>query len=404
MKSLKLILITMLFIGIASAQSIPLTEEQQKVQDSIDKAGGTPNGFDDYHRSLLKAENEKEKLIQDSDKDGIIDKDDACPYEKGTKENKGCPKIKNIVPYTKTKEDVELEKNLLLIFKDAKNDFVENIGEAWRPRSFNAQIFTYGLTLGGAGRLYKYFYANDELDKLGFNAKFENEDAAKNAVFIKAYFEDLTTEMVEKYNCKIINSSKFITVVNNEDVVLFDYKVADNKLIEINIYSSGAKQLARDKNKKDVKVEKKAETNAEKQPEIVKKERTKISRIYNGVGAYDVLDDNLFLLKRGLSDIKSYQIDYLLTQISEEKYNVIRMNCSETSRIDCINLFLQKDKTITASMLTMYVVATYKDVFEKQFCIVEVPINENNDKINGCPFYKDFYFVVNKNSVEFLKK
>jgi hypothetical protein len=143
-------------------------------------------------------------------------------------------------------------------------------------------------------------------------------------------------------------------------------------------------------------------TDVKKESELKPRKANKIETIKPVSGFSETEEDAYALRKLGMSKLYASQIDDLLTQVSKEKLDIISKNCSEASMIDCINKFLQKNKTINASMLNMYVVATYRDVFEAQYCIVEVPIGEN--KIANCPFYKDFYFIVKKDRVEFVKQ
>ncbi len=148
---------------------------------------------------------------------------------------------------------------------------------------------------------------------------------------------------------------------------------------------------------------------AENKTESVKINRTKIESIYM-VGdpllnpEYNGVDDDYELIKNGILNISYDKKEYLLTQISEEKFNTIKNNSGSHKMISCINSFLEKEQTITYDMLKMYVVATYKNVFETEFCIVEVPLSENKNKIDNCIFYKDFYFVVYKKSIKFTKQ
>ena len=125
--------------------------------------------------------------------------------------------------------------------------FKKNIGESLGAQLYSSQPFEYGLTLGGMEKMYKYFDRDDDLTQLGFNSKFKTEEEVIKAVTIKSIFESLTNEMVNKYNYTKKQIKNLIIVSNTDAIQVYDYEVINNQLTELNIYSSGAEQLARNK-------------------------------------------------------------------------------------------------------------------------------------------------------------
>jgi hypothetical protein len=344
MKNIKLIIATLFFCSITIAQSKPLTKEEQRVQDSIANIKGS-GGFDDYYESLFKVkkdstkdlldnsianENEKNKLKIDSDNDGVVDKDDACPLVKGTTKNKGCPEMKNEKNVaTKEDDNIDVLQTLLAILKDSKNDFEKYLGKPMGPKLYTGQIFEYELTLGGTEKVYKDFNENDELKSLNFNAKFNTEETAHEAFLIKNFFETLTADLVNKDNFKIVNTTNRISVVNIDGLFVYDYEVVNNKLTEINIYSLGNKQLERNKKEKEEKHEKRVNsTPLEKFNDLVN----------SGIGFEWFIDNKK---ARKISDKK--EGEELLLKFGEEndiilnKQNLDELNTKGTTMLDIGN-------------------------------------------------------------------
>jgi hypothetical protein len=115
----------------------------------------------------------------DMDGDGVLDKDDVCPNEKGTMKNKGCPEQ---IAKPQKKETFNLDDNFSIILDDAKYDFGNRIGEKILDKG-TMKHFNYKTTLGGA----------DEIILKTFNA-----DSTINTIYFKSTFYLKTVEEVEK--------------------------------------------------------------------------------------------------------------------------------------------------------------------------------------------------------------
>jgi hypothetical protein len=131
----------------------------------------------------------------DMDGDGVLDKNDLCPQEKGTIKNKGCP---DQIAKPIKKEAFNLDDNFTLILDDAKYDFDYLLGEKTLEKG-TMQHFNYKKTLGGT----------DEKVVKTFNA-----DSTINTIYFKSTFYLKTVEEVEY--AKLLQLSFLLFCTNYE--------------------------------------------------------------------------------------------------------------------------------------------------------------------------------------------
>ncbi|TXH27189.1 MAG: OmpA family protein [Elusimicrobia bacterium] len=75
--------------------------------------------------------------MADSDKDGIVDRDDKCPYEPGVKEHNGCPAPRKYINVTENK--IELLQKILFAtnkadIKPASFDLLNEVVDVMKRR------------------------------------------------------------------------------------------------------------------------------------------------------------------------------------------------------------------------------------------------------------------------------
>jgi hypothetical protein len=154
----------------------------------------------------------------DMDGDGILDKDDLCPQEKGTIKNNGCPDA-NAKPIKK--EAFNLDDNFTLILDDAKYDFDYFIGEKVLEKG-SMQHFNYKKTLGGADEIVlKTFKADSTINTIYFRSTFylKTADEVEYAALLQISFLLFCTNYELDKDYKTI---KEVDAMENKKTILKD--------------------------------------------------------------------------------------------------------------------------------------------------------------------------------------
>jgi hypothetical protein len=147
-------------------------------------------------------------------------------------------------PVFKGKDSI-LISNFLTIYEDSKFDFEGNIGKEFKKTEFHEQMCLYKHTLGCTEMMsiqndYQLFY--------NFKIKFVGKQQEDKAIVLLRFLSFLEKELEkENYIIEDIGDSKYIT--NPDGVTILVYSIIDEKLIELQIRSSGEQQLARNKKK-----------------------------------------------------------------------------------------------------------------------------------------------------------
>jgi hypothetical protein len=135
------------------------------------------------------------------------------------------------------------------IMDDAKNDFKKHTGKASTKNKYDAQMYQYALTLGGAESVTKH--GAPEVSLYQFKAKFAGEKQEKQAHFIKIFLENEVIRLQKDERYEIRKHNGVVSVTDSvSKIMLFSYILTDNKLTELNIQSAGNEQISRNKKEK----------------------------------------------------------------------------------------------------------------------------------------------------------
>jgi hypothetical protein len=145
-------------------------------------------------------------------------------------------------PLFKGKDSI-LISNFLTIYEDSKFDFDGNIGKEFKQTEFHEQLCLYKHTIGCTEMMsiqngHQLFY--------NFKIKFVGKQQEEKAKVLLRFLTFLQIEL-EKENYVIEKIGDFKYITNPDGVTILVYSIIDEKLVELQIRSSGEQQLARNK-------------------------------------------------------------------------------------------------------------------------------------------------------------